>query len=177
MPITCLKDFVNGVSAPLIEDGKLEVGEIFTYRVLAYGDSSSATTSSSLQEDAAPAFAVEKVINPLPIGESSLREFVARSKYCGPPHAGEPAVFIPESVFLKAEELKMRAGANETAGVLIGHLHADASGPDVFVEVTAQITAEHLRPAATRLTFTADTWTAVPAAMAPRARRRDTVKS
>ena len=63
------------------------------------------------------------------------------------------------------EALTLEAGSAETGGILIGHLYKDASLPEIAVVVTAQIPARHTVSKTTKLTFTAETWTAVQAAL------------
>ena len=65
-------------------------------------------------------------------------------------------------------ELMVRAGGKETGGILIGHLHRDPGRRQLFLEVTAQIPAQHAEQELARLTFTPETWTAVDAALALR---------
>jgi hypothetical protein len=79
-------------------------------------------------------------------------------------------VFVPAQVIEEAQEQSRSAGSVETGGVLVGHLHRDVGGSELFVEVTAQIPAPHTEANAVKLTFTADTWVAVRAALALRKR-------
>ena len=63
-----------------------------------------------------------------------------------------------------------KAEGRETGGILIGHLRRDASGPEAFVEVTAQIHARDAKGTSDRLTFTPEAWTSVASALELRAR-------
>jgi hypothetical protein len=57
----------------------------------------------------------------------------------------------------------------ETGGVLVGRLRRDggphAAPAALFVEITAQVPAPHTQAQSTKLTFTAETWAAVQAAI------------
>jgi hypothetical protein len=57
----------------------------------------------------------------------------------------------------------------ETGGVLIGHICRDASLPELFLEITAQIPAR-AKGELTKLRFTPDTWTEVQTAVDRRKR-------
>jgi hypothetical protein len=61
--------------------------------------------------------------------------------------------------------LTLAAATEETAGILIGHLCRDPEGKEIFVEVTDLIPAKHTVSESTQVTFTAETWTAVEAAL------------
>ncbi|MFQ5669245.1 MAG: hypothetical protein ACE5HD_01850 [Acidobacteriota bacterium] len=82
-----------------------------------------------------------------------------------PEGADDPPVFLPERVLREVTCLGRAAGARETGGVLIGYLHHDPCLPEIFARVTAQVPAQGARAEVDRLTFTADTWTAVRRAM------------
>jgi hypothetical protein len=81
-------------------------------------------------------------------------------------------VFVPRRVLMEAEAQARAGGDVETGGVLLGRLHRDAAAEaapgDLFLEVTAQLPAEHTVSQATRLTFTPATWAAAAAALALR---------
>jgi proteasome lid subunit RPN8/RPN11 len=81
-------------------------------------------------------------------------------------------VFLPRRVLDEAVASARRAGDVETGGVLVGRLRRDGASapPGLFVEITAQVPAPHTRAESTRLTFTAETWAAVQAAITLRRR-------
>ena len=54
-------------------------------------------------------------------------------------------VFLPQRVLDEAAALTRAERGRETGGVLIGNLRHDPAVPDIFAEVTAQISAEHTR--------------------------------
>jgi proteasome lid subunit RPN8/RPN11 len=89
--------------------------------------------------------------------------------------AGEMPLFIAREVIDQAMEMSQRAGDVEVGGVLVGRLRHDASVPEIFVEVTGLIPAQHTLASATKVTFTPETWAAVDAAIA--LRRRNEVKA
>jgi hypothetical protein len=74
-------------------------------------------------------------------------------------------VFIPERVIHEAKALARGAGDIETGGVLIGRLYRDSESTEIFSAITAFIPARHTVADRSRLTFTADTWAAVRAAV------------
>ena len=74
------------------------------------------------------------------------------------------------AVLDEARELTLSVTGKETGGVLIGQLHRDPGLGVLFAEVTAQIPARHVEANATKLSFTAATWTEVQAALDLRTR-------
>jgi hypothetical protein len=84
---------------------------------------------------------------------------------CAEEDSADIPVFIPQRVLDEVESLTRAAGSMETGGILIGHLYHDPSLPDIAVVVTAQIPAQHTESQTTKLTFTAETWTSVQAAL------------
>jgi len=100
---------------------------------------------------------------------STLADFVGASTLVNAP-AGETSsndipIVIPRRVLDETRDLTRQAGANETGGILIGHLRQDPGLPELFVEITAQIPAAHAPARVDRLTFTPETWTAAQAAL------------
>ena len=88
----------------------------------------------------------------------------------GPIADQDVAVFVQEFILDEIRGLMARAGAVETGGVLIGHLHRDDERNDVFLEIAAQIPARFTQQELTSLTFTPETWSDVDAAVALRGR-------
>lgn len=153
------KGIAAQASSHFIEKGRLETGARFRYLAAAFREQSEQPNGSRFQ------FTTEEVTRPIAIKDSSLAEAVAGSVPGGTICAGDVPVFVPRYVLDEAVTLSREAGAKETGGILIGHLHRDAAVPDVFVEVTAQIHARHTEADLTRLTFTAQTWTEVQGAI------------
>ena len=165
IPTAYLRGVVEQASAVFVEKGVLQTGETFRYVVSAFASMARVADAPSLD------FAVEEIAQPLPLTKTALEALL-----CGalPPDAkhrdGDLPVFIPQAVLDETTELARLAGDVETGGVLVGFLHHDAGIPEIFVEVTAQIAALHTEAAATKLTFTPNTWAAVRAALALRKR-------
>ena len=107
---------------------------------------------------------------PLPLSSGCLSDQLGGALLFGYPTAGDMPVFMPMSVLQEASALSRQSGENETGGILIGHLCRGADSPEIFAKVTAQIPARHARSGLTKLTFTADTWTAVQTAIRLRGR-------
>lgn len=147
----------------MVEHGLLDQGELFSYEVCAYPG---AAPRRDADESGLPTFSVEEIDEGLPLRDGSMDLLLARSVSQG--SGGDPSdmrVFIPQQVMEAVEERSLGAGAVETGGVLVGNLHRGHSSPEIFLEVTAQIPAAHTDSQATRLTFTADSWAAVQAAV------------
>lgn len=169
-PISYFKAQARAASARLVEQGVLESGESFLYRMAAFA--CPAPTAPSV----ASAFATEDAPPPLAVRDTPLDPLLAASAL---QHAGAadtfPA-FVPQTVLDEATALTVAAGESETGGFLIGHLHraseaSMAGAPcEIFVEVTALVPARHTVGSSAKLTFTADTWTDARAAIALRAR-------
>ncbi|MCC6765587.1 MAG: Mov34/MPN/PAD-1 family protein [Deltaproteobacteria bacterium] len=113
-------------------------------------------------------FAVEPEARPWPVRDTPLAPFLGAAMRVGAADGGLP-VFVPPTVL---EEAHARAAGDvETGGLLLGRLHRDVEPPyELFVEVTAQLPAEHTVATATAITFTAETWSAARRAVAARGR-------
>ncbi len=163
------KRVAEEASSRLIAEGKMENGEIFRYLTVAFPDARADTVSG--QGGAARlSFQTEDVTPPLPLRQTPLFELTARASPRGSTTSDDMPAFLPQRVLEEAAALTRRAGACETGGLLIGHVHRDASVPEVFVEITAQLPARHTRAEASKLTFTAETWTAAQKALGLRRR-------
>ena len=154
-PLGYFKGLARLVSAGFVEQGLLKAQELFRYNVLAV------KKADPPEDPPRPAFTVAEVTPPLPLQKASLAELRDRAAPSGLMAPDDPPVFVPQPVLDDAIALTKKAGANETGGILIGHLKQDTATPEIAVEVTAQIPALHTRSEVTRLTFTAETWTAV----------------
>ena len=172
IPRAYLGSLVRQASAKLIDAGVLKAGDLFRYVISAFP----ATNGAVAEEPQAGGFSVEEVVRPLPLAEAPLAALLDRSAVAGPDEPADPVpVFLPHRVLDEAMESARQAGDVETGGVLVGKLCRDSAGRagatrEIFVEVSAQIPAPHTRSQSTKLTFTADTWAAVRAALALRRR-------
>lgn len=164
IPQAYFRPAVEVGSAVLVEEGKLQEGQRFTYEVNAFPRPRPAADARHPSDSG---FTVEEIIQPLPLGSVSLEATLQGAKRINGPgwSDGDVPLFIPEGVIAEAKELARQAGEFESGGVLIGRLFRDAAGHELFSVVTAFIAAPHAKAETTRLTFTADTWAAVRAAV------------
>jgi len=150
--------------AQLIEKGRLTTRDRVGFVIAAFARGEvldSTAPSVFVSEDASPV---------LECPSASRDEIEHDAVVVGEADADDVRVFVPQRVLEEASALAGEAGANETGGVLIGHVHRDERDGDLFVRVTAQLPARHTESSATRLTFTAATWTDVRGALALRGR-------
>ena len=162
-PLTYFGPQAREASAVLVKQGALTEGERFNYRLMAYP-----RLETAAKGGAAAAFTVSEVLTPPPLQPSSFRELAAGAVPFGDVLAGDVPVFLPQQVMEEVAEITEQAGAIETGGILIGRLCRDASLPEIGLVVAAQIPARHARGELHQLTFTAETWAAVQAALALR---------
>jgi hypothetical protein len=154
--VSYLKSWAQQAVLPLIKEGKLTVGESFDYVAMAFPREEDRNSQSRH-------LAVQEVAPLLPVKQSCLQNFQAVSA----PASGDAEneldlpVFVPRRAISEASAFAQAAGAIETGGVLIGHLLHDPDVPESFVEVTAQVPAQHTEATSTKLTFTAKTWAQV----------------
>jgi hypothetical protein len=165
-----VRPFAHEASVRLVEQGRLRAGDELRWVVSAFAVEGDTVDEPGSATSRAAGFAVEEVVEPLELGATSLAAFFGRAHVAGEPGSELP-VFVPRHVLDEVEALSRRAGEVETGGVLIGRLHRDTDAGargDLFIEVTAQLPAEHAVSHATRLTFTPATWAAASAALALR---------
>jgi hypothetical protein len=164
IPQTYFRPVVEVGSAVLVEEGKLQEGQRFLYEVSAFPQSRPAADERRPSDSG---FTVEEIVQPLPLAPASLEATLQGAKRINGPGWSDSDVplFIPEGVIAEAKQLARQAGEVESGGVLIGRLFKDAGGNELFSVVTAFIAAPHAKAETTRLTFTADTWAAVRAAV------------
>ena len=143
----------------LVAQKKLAPEELFTYAVLAF------PASEEKRRQAPDPLQVEELPVPTALTLGSINDEFARSVALGEVGSGLMPVFVPQAVMDEALALAERAGAVEAGAVLIGKLHRDASSRVLFLKVTAQIPARHALSASAKLSFTAQTWAAVQAAL------------
>lgn len=166
IPLGYFSDLAQAASAQFVTSGELASGEIFEYRVCAYPS----TRRDHEERRPEEIFAVQPVPQEVPLDGRSLDDFMADSPACGEVEAESMPAFVPREVLAEVAAMMDQAGDLETGGILIGHLHRDQRRPEVFLEVTAQVPAEHAEHELSRLTFTPDTWAAVDAALELRGR-------
>ena len=149
----------------LVDQGTLTKDDTTYYLVTAYPVD---------QDVAEPAprrlFTTRETTPPLPLTETPLDRFRPEMCAAGAVDPRDVPALIPAQILSEAAALSRDADGNETGGVLIGHVHRDPRTRELFVEVTAQIPALHTEAESSRLTFTAQTWTAVRAALDLRGR-------
>jgi len=158
-PTSYFKSLATQASSHFIEKGRLQNGDRFRYLVAAFRQESEKPSASRFQ------FTTEEIAPPIAIVDSSLADRVVAAVPHGAIRVGDVPVFIPQRVLDEAASLSRQSVAKETGGILIGRLHRDASVPEIFVEVTAQIHARHTEADLTKLTFTSETWTEVQGAI------------
>jgi hypothetical protein len=146
------------VADELVKRGKIESGDTYLYRPIAYprnGD----------KPEAEPVIDVVEETPAVELAESPLEDFRRRAAPAGVVDVDDMPVFIPRHVLDEAAALTRQNEGTETGGVLIGRLYRDASLPEIFAEVTAQIPAQHAPGTAAKLSFTPATWSAADAAV------------
>jgi len=161
-PLTYFSRQALAASARLVGKGLLAQGDKLRYRLLAFPVTEPAVRT------APPGLEMDEVEQPLPLKRSSFAALTAQASAFGEETPEDIPIFMPQQVIEEANELTTQAGAAETGGILLGHLHRDESLPDVGVVVTAQVPARLAEGELDKLTFTPDTWAAVRAATALR---------
>ena len=161
VPTSYFKTLAAEASAPFVQKGSLRKGEHFDYLVTAFPSPPSPHGVARQR----PRLEFEEVTTPLPLMSSVLEDFNARSIPVGDRNEAEIPVFIPQHVLAEADQMTRGAAGVETASVLIGHVHRDVPGGDLFLEVTAQIPARNSQATATKVSFGPETWNAVQAAL------------
>ena len=152
-------------TAELVESGTLTKGDRVVYRVAAFAHPTpepGLRPSAFDSVDTTPALAVRP---------TSISALLATAVQCADRVTHDTEVLLPQWAVDEASTLTRGAGARETGGILIGHLHRDPVTREFLLEVTAQIPARHTTGDAVKLTFTSDTWTDVRNTIA--LRRRD----
>jgi len=167
IPLSYFSELARAASAPLIASGKLAKGDIVEFRVCAYPDERHELEDGWADE----LLSVRPEPQNIALDDRNMDDFLADSDACGRIDVDEMPVFIPRELLSDVAGLMLHAGASETGGILVGHLHRDRRRREIFLEVTAQVPAEHAQHELTRLTFTPDTWAAADAVLALRGRR------
>jgi len=152
--------YARTVSQTLVQSGVLKAGEQFIYKVKAF-------PVSAPEIDARPkgGMTIERIISSPIAGERDILDY--RKRVEAQEGAGEQPfpVFMPRHILDEAHGLKEQAQANETGGILIGHLWQDPQSLEPFIQVTGLIPARHTIADSKRLTFTPQTWADVRAAI------------
>jgi len=171
-PRTYFKSLAENGSWGWVGKGELDVGERYAYHVRAYAVASDVSAASAIDVRAEPTagFEIEVVPEQIPLVTSRLDAFTERATVEGPQTEGDMPVFLASSVIDEACSLARDAGANETGGVLVGRIHEDPSKPEVFIEVVAQIPAQHAEATESSFSFTHATWDTADAAIRLRGR-------
>jgi hypothetical protein len=152
----------RAVIARLVADGRITAGQRVGYAVTAYAIDGPFAKTSALT------FETADRLQPCPARDRPIGELVDRSIACGESDPSDIDVVLPELMLDEICELTLDAGEAETGGVLVGHLCRNHASRDFGLELTAQVPARHTEANASKLTFTADTWTDVRAAVALR---------
>lgn len=149
-------DAARSVTKRLVAEEKLKKGDLVRCLPVAF------------TEPAHDAPALTRRGRPLPpripVRAGTLGECAVSESHCGTSDAELP-VFVPRIVLDQATGQTEREPGRETGGILIGHLRRDGESGRLFVEVTAQIPARHTEATSSKLTFTAETWSDVQAAL------------
>jgi len=170
IPRTYLGAEVERCTSRLVSEGKLFDGQRFLYQLSAFKREAAANRRASH----ARRFRVEDVPQPLPLDTASLVAHIDNSTRERSPldpvidtfaSGADMPVFIPERVIAEAKAIARNARDIETGGMLIGRLFRDTDSTEIFSVITAFIPARHTIADHSSLTFTAETWAAVRAAV------------
>lgn len=157
IPTAYFKPTAMRIADALVRQRKLEPGELFTYAVLAFPEAVGAQGANPL--------GFEEVPVPVSLAPGSLAEELARSVSIGTVDGALLPAFVPQRVIDEVVASTEQAQDLEVGAVLIGNLHRDAASGELFLKVSAQIPARHALSESAKLSFTADTWAAVQAAL------------
>jgi hypothetical protein len=139
-PTAYFSDAAAQASSELVRRGKLAAGDTYLFQVVAFAGNGNGKPAIGLALEVVE----EKPL--IELAETRLEDLQRRSSPAGIVDADDMPVFIPDRVLAEAAALTHAAEGCETGGILIGRLHRDAALPEIFVEVTAQIPAEHSHP-------------------------------
>ena len=157
IPTTYFRTAAQQIAQTLVAEKRLTDGELFNYGVVAF---------PIQKETPRPLFRIEEVTAALPLKPARLPSGVE----FGTQYPEDLPVLVPQAVLDEATAMTRQAEANEIGAILIGHVCRDDERRDLFIEVTALIPARHALSESAKLTFTAETWTAVDAAIKLRRR-------
>lgn len=145
-------ELAQEASSRLVKRSLLQPGETFRYIVAAY-------PQEERKEQTPPRFRAEEISPALPLREGILATHLEAAEPRGEIQQDDIPVFMPRSVLEETAVLARAAGAVETGGILVGHLHRDAEAGEVFAVITAQIPAIRAQGERASLKFTPETWT------------------
>jgi len=163
-PVSYFGELSRSITKRLVADGALQKGDLIRCHPVAF------PASPDQDPDREPRLG--RMSPPrITLGAATLADITGGIPGDAPSDNDPMPAVIPEQVIREvAERTLAEQGSRETGGILIGHLWRDALAQRLFVEVTAQIPAEHTEASSAKLTFTPATWTAVQAALALRTR-------
>jgi proteasome lid subunit RPN8/RPN11 len=147
---------VEKAATRLVQEGTLEAGERFRYRVTARPGESRMRAVVATEDG----ISVDRLPQAQPVVDRSFDEAKrgARARDTDHSDASDLPVILPSSLLDEAVELAAAAGEIETGGLLVGALCRDGGGTGLFVEVRALLPARHSIGRADRVTFTPETW-------------------
>jgi hypothetical protein len=160
--MTHFRDFASAVASVFVEQKVLRSGDRYSYLVVAHPAPEETPKDGGLT--------VTNSSPGLPARDATLESFLVHAKPSGVVDMEDMPVFVSSRVLEEAAERTHAEQGTETGGILIGMLWRDVGTGDLFVEVTAQIPAQHTSGSNVKLTFTAQTWAAASAALRLRAR-------
>ena len=152
--VSYFDSLARSAATELVTQRVIADGTFYRYKISAFP-----RAESPLRKNSDP-FRLEEESVTLNFRLSQLDSFSHRATAFGTLHTGDMPVFFPQSVLAEAAEFTQRADCVETGGVLVGYLHRDSATDEIFIEVTAQLPAQHTHSELTQLKFTADTWKA-----------------
>ena len=164
-------------SSALIEQGRLQAGEQFTYRICSFApgseiDSRRSNTSPETS-DHSEDFSLLPSVEVLNIRDDLLPE--SSHSVGGPWDDDDLPIVIPQHVLDEAVLLAASAAEKESGGLLLGQLCRDVDTLQLFLEITAFMPAPHARGTETSLHLGPDTFAAVEKLLALRNCNEQTV--
>ncbi len=157
-PKTYFLQDARHASARYLTAGRMRDGDVFYFKVMAL--------VASGPDSKASAAMVEEIPQRVEILDTPIAPFRADSVAIGPSVDGDAPVFLCAEAFSQAKETCAAADDVEVGGILLGRLHRDTIDRQLlFIEITAQVPAEHTVQEFTKLTFTPETWAAARAAL------------
>ena len=156
IPTQFLGSRAMNLAHQLIDEGKLE-SDVYAFRVLAY--------PMSEPEPVRFLMDIESLDTTPRLSAGSLTDLMPQTTPCGDLAEDDLPVFVPLRVLDECRQLTAAANGQETGGILIGGLSRDAASGEIFLRVSAQITARHTVAGESSLAFTPETWTQVQGAI------------
>lgn len=160
-PITYFWELAQQASSHFVKEGLLKPGDRFYYSVCAFPCEFDVSGEARSSEN----FSISETETAIPLGTMCLKEMKRQSVLFGASHEADMPLFMPKSILDETLDLADWGGAKEIGGIFVGKLYRDTDSPEVIAVVSAQVLAEHIQSHLHRVTFTAETWTAVKAAI------------